>query len=150
MLSLTLRVIWFTFAILGSYILSLSSLSLPHHPLKGVPATWLVFVPFASAIGTYWAPVLYCITITVLELVFSLGACLLLILSFSHGSQLDRYDMEDESVPNAPLVLYRTDRGHRPMLSHSHGHMRMLYLGIVSDGLQAIPFDTSIGFVRVL
>ncbi|KAI0284623.1 hypothetical protein BGY98DRAFT_947825 [Russula aff. rugulosa BPL654] len=55
MLSLSLRVIWFTFAILG------------------VPATWLVFIPFASVIGTYWASILYCITVTVLELVFALG-----------------------------------------------------------------------------
>ncbi|KAN0111790.1 hypothetical protein V8E52_008170 [Russula decolorans] len=55
MLSLTLRVLWFTFAILG------------------VPATWLVFIPYASAIGTYWAPVLYCVTVTVLEVVFSIG-----------------------------------------------------------------------------
>jgi hypothetical protein len=50
-------------------------------------------------------------------------------------SQLARHDMEDESVPHAPLVLYRTDRDRRSMLPHSHGHMRMLYLGIVSDGL---------------
>ena len=27
--------------------------------------------------------------------------------------------------------------------------MRLLYLGLVSDGLQAIPFDTSIGIVSV-
>jgi hypothetical protein len=50
-------------------------------------------------------------------------------------SQLARHDMEDESVPHAALVLYRTDCGHRSMLPHSHGHMCMLYLGIVSDGL---------------
>lgn len=55
MLSLPLRVLWFTFAILG------------------VPATWLVFIPYASAIGTYWASLLYCITVTVLEVVFSFG-----------------------------------------------------------------------------
>ena len=81
MLSLSLRVLWFTFAILGWSLLSLLSLS--HSLRKGVPATWLVFIPYASAIGTYWAPVLYCITVTVLEVVFSIGACLLLILSFS-------------------------------------------------------------------
>jgi hypothetical protein len=56
--------------------------SLSHSPPIGVPATWLVFIPYASTIGTYWASVLYCVTVTVLELVFSLGACLL-ILSFS-------------------------------------------------------------------
>jgi hypothetical protein len=50
-------------------------------------------------------------------------------------SPLARHDMEDESVPYAPLVLYRTDRHHRSMLPHSHRHMRMLYLGIVSDRL---------------
>jgi hypothetical protein len=61
---------------------SLSSLTLSHSPLKGVPATWLVFIPFASTIGTYWAAVLYCTTVTVLEVVFSLGAYLLLIFSF--------------------------------------------------------------------
>lgn len=82
MLSLTLRVLWFTFAILGSSSM-FPTLTPSNFPLKGVPATWLVFIPFASAIGTYWAPVLYCITVTVLELVFSLGACLLLILSLS-------------------------------------------------------------------
>jgi hypothetical protein len=82
MLSLTLRVLWFTFAILGPSLLSLLFLCLTH-TLKGVPATWLVFIPYASAIGTYWAPVLYCVTVTVLEVVFSIGACLLLILSFS-------------------------------------------------------------------
>ena len=81
MLSLSLRVLWFTFAILGLSLLSRPTLS--HPLLKGVPATWLVFIPYASAIGTYWASVLYCITVTVLEVVFSLGACLLIILSFS-------------------------------------------------------------------
>lgn len=107
-----------------------------HDPLKGVPATWLVFIPFASVIGTYWASILYCITVTVLELVFALGACLLLILSFSpFDSQLARHDMEDDSVPYAPLVLCRTDLGNRSILPDSHGHMRMLHLGIVSDGL---------------
>jgi len=55
MLSLTLKVFWLTFSILG------------------VPATWLVFIPFASGIGTYWASILYCITVSVLEVVFSLG-----------------------------------------------------------------------------
>ena len=56
--------------------------------------------------------------------------------SLSHPhSQLPRHDMEDESVPNAPLVLCRTDRDHRSMLPHSHSHMRMLYMGIVPDGL---------------
>ena len=51
--------------------------------ISGVPATWLVFIPFASSIGTYWASILYCTTVTVLEVVFSLGACLLLSLSLS-------------------------------------------------------------------
>src|SRR5277367_4378315 len=60
----------------------------PHHSytypsISGVPVTWLVFIPFASTIGTYWASVLYCVTVTVLEVVFSVGACLLLAPSFS-------------------------------------------------------------------
>ncbi|KAF8480266.1 hypothetical protein DFH94DRAFT_741603 [Russula ochroleuca] len=55
MLSLSLRVVCFTLAILG------------------VPATWLVFIPFASAIGASWAPILYCVTVSALEIVFSLG-----------------------------------------------------------------------------
>ncbi|KAI9507250.1 hypothetical protein F5148DRAFT_1309864 [Russula earlei] len=55
MLSLALKVVWLVFAVLG------------------VPATWFVFIPFASAIGTYWASILYCITVTVLEIAFCLG-----------------------------------------------------------------------------
>ncbi|KAH9985623.1 hypothetical protein BJV74DRAFT_552676 [Russula compacta] len=55
MLSLTLKVVWLVFAVLG------------------VPATWFVLIPFASAIGTYWASILYCITITILEGTFCLG-----------------------------------------------------------------------------
>ena len=107
-----------------------------HDPLKGVPATWLVFIPFASVIGTYWASILYCITVTVLELVFALGACLLLILSFSpFDSQLARHDMEDESHQNASLVLSRTNRDRWSMLPHPHWHMRMLYLGLVFNSL---------------
>jgi hypothetical protein len=51
------------------------------------------------------------------------------------NSQLARHDMEDDSVPHAPLVLYRTDLDNRSILPDSHGHMRMLHLGIVSDGL---------------
>jgi hypothetical protein len=134
----------------SSVRLALFSLALSHSFLKGVPATWLVFIPYASAIGTYWASLLYCITVTVLEVVFSIGASLLLTLSFSQlDSQLARHDMEDEPVPHAPLVLYRTDRDHRSMLPHSHGRMRMLYLGILSDRLQAIPFHTSIGVVGI-
>jgi hypothetical protein len=43
--------------------------------------------------------------------------------------------MEDEPVSNAALVLCRTDRDHRSLFPHSHGCMRMLYLGILSDGL---------------
>jgi hypothetical protein len=133
MLSLTLRVVCFTFAILG-VILSSSSLlhSLFH---SGVPATWLVLIPFASAIGTYWASILYCITVTVLEVVFSLGTCLLLTLSFSPYPPSARHDMEDESFQNASIVLCRTNRDHRSMLPRSHWHMRMLYLGIVFNGL---------------
>jgi hypothetical protein len=57
--------------------------------------------------------------------------------------------MEDDPFQNAALVLCRTDRRHRSMLPHSHRHMRLLYLGLVSDGLQAIPFDTGIGIVSV-
>ncbi|KAI0252862.1 hypothetical protein BJV78DRAFT_1305335 [Lactifluus subvellereus] len=49
MLPLALKVVWLVLALLG------------------VPATWLVFIPFASTIGTYWASVLYCVTVTVLE-----------------------------------------------------------------------------------
>jgi hypothetical protein len=60
-----------------------------------------------------------------------------------------RHDMEDESFQNAALVLYRTNRNHRSMLPRSHWHMRMFYLGLVSNRLQAVSFDTSVGVVRV-
>lgn len=56
--------------------------------------------------------------------------------------------MEDESLQNAAVVLCRTDRHHRSMLPRSHWRVRMLYLGLVSNGLQAVPFGTSVGVVR--
>ncbi|KAI0264748.1 hypothetical protein BC834DRAFT_970673 [Gloeopeniophorella convolvens] len=55
MLPLALKIIWFVFAFLG------------------VIATWLVLVPFAASIGTYWAPILYCVTVTLMEGVFCIG-----------------------------------------------------------------------------
>jgi hypothetical protein len=57
--------------------------------------------------------------------------------------------MEDDSFQYAPLVLRRANRDHRPMLPRSDRCMRLLYLGILSDGLQALPFDTSISLVSV-
>jgi hypothetical protein len=116
----------------------------------GVPATWLVFIPFASAIGAYWAPILYCITVTTLEVVFSLGTCLPLLFLSHIDPPSARHDMEDESSHNAAVVLCRTDRDHRSMLPRSHWHMRMLYLGLVSNGIQAVPFSTGVGVVRDL
>ena len=134
MLSLTLRVIWFTFAILGSSLLSL--LSLPLTLLSKVsqrpgsssshlpPPLGHTGRPFSTA-----SPSLSLSLFSPLVRTYSLS-------SLSHpDSQLARHDMEDDSVPDAPLVLYRTDRAHRSMLPHSHGRMRMLYLGIVSDSL---------------
>jgi hypothetical protein len=134
MLSLTLRVLWFTFAILGLFLISLVFLALT--PLSKVsqrpgsssshmpPQLGHTGPPFSTASRSlslrFFSP---------LVRAYSLS-------SLSHiDSQLARHDMEDESVPNAALVLYRTDRDHRSMLPHSHGHMRMLYLGIVSNGL---------------
>jgi len=52
--------------------------------------------------------------------------------------------MEDDSFQHAPLVLRHADRDHCSMLPRSHWRMRLLYLGIVSDGLQTLPLDTSI------
>lgn len=84
MLPLSLKVVWLVFAALGLFHHSLFPFSDPHHvwdshpapsPLKGVPATWVVFIRFASAIGTYWASILYCITVTILEITFCLGTC---------------------------------------------------------------------------
>jgi hypothetical protein len=134
MLSLTLRVLWFTFAILGPFLVSLISLSLTP-PLKvsqrpGLSSSHMppqlrhTGPPFSTA-----SPSLSLRFFSPLVRAYSYP----LFLTFD--SQLARHDMEDESVPNAALVLYRTDRDHRSMFPHSHGHMRMLYLGIVSDGL---------------
>ena len=58
--------------------------------------------------------------------------------------------MEDDSLPYAALVLRRTDRDHRSMFPRSDWRVRVLHLGLVSDRFQAVPFDTSIGIVRVL
>ena len=57
--------------------------------------------------------------------------------------------MEDDSFQYAPLVLRRADRDHRSMLPRSDWRVRLLYLGIVFDRLQALPFDTSVSIVRV-
>jgi len=58
--------------------------------------------------------------------------------------------MEDDSLPYAALVLRRTDRDYRFMFPRSDWRVRVLHLGLVSDRFQAVPFDTSIGIVRVL
>ncbi|KAI0065274.1 hypothetical protein BV25DRAFT_1774186, partial [Artomyces pyxidatus] len=55
MQSFALKTVWFVLAVLG------------------IPATWIVLLPFSSVIGVRWAPMLYCISITVLEGIFSLG-----------------------------------------------------------------------------
>jgi hypothetical protein len=134
MLSLPLRVLWFTFAILGPYLFSLTVLSLtPPSKVSQRPGSSSSHMP--PQLGHTGRP-------------FSTASPSLSLRSFSplvradslpslslFDSQLARHNMEDESVPNAPLVLYRTDLDHRSMLPHSHGHMRMLYLGIVSDRL---------------
>jgi len=71
----------------------------------------------------------------------SLRLCSPLVRTFSFSSlshldpRLPRHDMENESFQHAALVLCRTDRDHRTMFPHSHRHMRMLYLGLVSHGL---------------
>jgi hypothetical protein len=77
MLPLSLKVVWLVFAFFGMSLIILIAITVLTHthpsPRKGIPATWFVFIPFASAIQTYWAPILYCITITVLEITFCLG-----------------------------------------------------------------------------
>jgi hypothetical protein len=60
--------------------------SLQHPP--GIPATWLSFIPFASAIGTYWASVLYCLAVTLLEIIFGLGTFLNHSFYFSRSHPL--------------------------------------------------------------
>ena len=55
--------------------------------------------------------------------------------------------MEDEPFPNALRVLRHTNCGHGSLLLRSHWCMRMLYLGILSDRVQALPFDTSLSVV---
>jgi hypothetical protein len=72
MLPLALKVVWLVLAALGpSYPFLL--IALMFDLLQGVPATWIVFTPFASTIGTYWASILYCVAVTVLEVTFCLG-----------------------------------------------------------------------------
>ncbi|KAI0053199.1 hypothetical protein FA95DRAFT_939824 [Auriscalpium vulgare] len=55
MIPFAFKIVWFVFALLG------------------IPASWLVLIPFAGVTGVYWAPILYCLTITVLEGSFCLG-----------------------------------------------------------------------------
>ena len=134
MLSLSLRVLWFTFAILGSSPISFLSLSLtPLSKVSQPPGSSSSHMPpqlvrtgprFSTASPSlslrWFSPLVRACSLSSLPLI---------------DSRLARHDMEDESVPHAALVLYRTDRDHRSMLPHSHGHMRMLYLGILSDRL---------------
>jgi hypothetical protein len=62
---------------------------------------------------------------------------------------LDRHGMADDTLPYAALVLRCTDRDHRSMFPRPDWRVRVLHLGFVSDRFQAVPFDTSIGIVRV-
>jgi hypothetical protein len=63
---------------------------------------------------------------------------------------LARHGMEDDSFQHAALLLRHTGRDDRPMFPRSDWRMRMLYLGLVSNRLQAVPLNTSISFVRAL
>jgi hypothetical protein len=134
MLSLPLRVLWFTFAILGLYLFSLSILSLtPPSKVSQRPGSSSSHMPLQ--LGHTGPP------FSTASRSLSLSFFSPLVRAYSSpslsllDSQMVRHNMADESVPNAPLVLYRTDLDHRSMLPHSHRHMRMLYLGIVSDRL---------------
>ena len=134
MLSLSLRVLWFTFAILGRSLLSLLSLTLtPFVKVSQRPGSYSSHMP--PQLGHTGPPFSTASRSPSLRS-FSPLVCAYSLSSFSLlDSQLARHDMEDESVPYAPLVLYRTDRHHWSMLPHSHRHMRMLYMGIIPDCL---------------
>jgi|SRR6266849_8842408 len=134
MLSLTLRVLWFTCAILGLSSISLISLSLtPLSKVSQRPGSSSSHLPPQLA---HTGPPFSTASRSLSLSLFSPLVRAYSLSSISHlDSQLPRHDMEDESVPNASLVLCPTNRDHRSMLPHSHGHMRMLYMGIVSDGL---------------
>jgi hypothetical protein len=134
MLSLTLRVLWFTFAILGLSPVSLISLSLtPLSKVSQRPGSSSSHMPPQLARtgppSSTAPPSLSLRWFSPLVRAYSLSS-----LPFI-DSQLARHDMEDESVPHAALVLYRADCDHWSMFPHSHGCMRMLYLGILSDRL---------------
>ncbi|THH13622.1 hypothetical protein EW146_g6624 [Bondarzewia mesenterica] len=55
MLPFALKVVWFVLSLLGT------------------ASSWAVLIPFAKAVGVTWAPVLYCLAVTVLETTFCLG-----------------------------------------------------------------------------
>jgi hypothetical protein len=134
MLSLPLRVLWFTFAILGMSLVPLlvSSLTPPSKVSQRPGSSSSHLPPQLGHTGPPFSTASPSLSLrSFVPLVRAYSFSPLSLLDF----QLARHDMEDESVPYAALVLYRTDCGHRSMLPHSHGHMRMLYLGIVSDGL---------------
>ncbi|ETW75912.1 hypothetical protein HETIRDRAFT_390342, partial [Heterobasidion irregulare TC 32-1] len=55
MLPLALKVLWLVLSVLGT------------------ASAWAVLIPFAHAVGAAWAPVLYCLAVTVLQGAFCLG-----------------------------------------------------------------------------
>lgn len=58
--------------------------------------------------------------------------------------------MEDDSFQYAARVLRHANRHHGSLLPRSDRRVRVLYLGLVSNRVQALPFYTSLSIVRVL
>ncbi|KAI0305306.1 hypothetical protein B0F90DRAFT_1815539 [Multifurca ochricompacta] len=88
MLPLALKIVWLIFALLG------------------IPATWAVLIPFASAIGTYWAFVLYSIAITILEGIFAIGTISALPFIFNTlVLNCQRHGLEHDSFGYAARLL---------------------------------------------
>ena len=134
MLSLTLKVFWLTFSILGPFPLVpvALTLTLPSQVSQrhGSSSSRLPHPLGPTGPRSSTAP----LSPSLRSSSPSVRDYPLPILSLP-DPPLARHDMEDESHQNASLVLSRTNRDRWSMLPHPHWHMRMLHLGLVFNCL---------------